>query len=413
MISNNPKCGKLSVIFLSAESEFKGGAERSLSILVEELGEYQDLDLFIFTPGQGEVSAFMDRLGVDRVEMSGVDLNKIRRSNSVRENLKNMWPFLQTAFGLAKKIRALNIQIIHSNSLKTHLLSSLIRLFNWKVKVIWHIRDILENKFHRMVLSLFSMFADRIILVSKACEANFLWSQGKQSVIRNPVNTKVATDENSAQYDPHRKDLRIGIFGRISPYKGQSEAVDVLYILRQKGIDARLYIYGTCWENQTYENELKRKIHRMELGGSVIFQGHVSNVSTAYRYVDVVLVPSPKPDPLPRVVYEGFFHRKPVFAYDVGGIREIYQVNADRYLSSVDARKTANQIYSYVNNASAYEEDIERHFEYVITCLTPENHGRQVIEVYCRALKWPDCFFPIRSSNSKSKARIKSEGSIC
>ena len=54
------RCGSyMKILFLNSESDFKGGSEKSISILIKELTENNKFEIFLFTPSSGEIKDFL------------------------------------------------------------------------------------------------------------------------------------------------------------------------------------------------------------------------------------------------------------------------------------------------------------------------------------------------------------------
>lgn len=375
----------MKILFLNPESDLKSGAEKSISILIRQLAQNQEHEVHLFTPLPGALSETLKGF-VKFHSISGFDFSKIRRDKNILSNMAVICSFLTPFFRFVEYIRQEHFEILHSNGIKTHLLLFFVSMFYRKAKIVWHVRDIFELLLHKLIFSILSYSADRIILVSQACKQNFLYrSDTRFSVVANAVDFTIIDNEVHTSIQKG-KEVLFSVIGRISRQKGQKEAVSLMEVLLKAGINCKLRIIGTCNEEKGYFTELLEHICQKKLENLVDFIGHVDNIEPYYLETDVVLVLSPMPDPLPRVVYEAFYFKKPVFSFNSGGIREIYQVNGQRYLSDGDIEITALQIKDYLNNPSLYYHDIEYHYHYVKTELSPAIHMQRIENIYTEIL---------------------------
>lgn len=114
--------------------------------------------------------------------------------------------------------------------------------------------------------------------------------------------------------------LPVAMIGRLSPEKGPEVLLRAAALCRDRGYPLNLEIAG--------EGPLRGQLEalRDELGleSSVVFAGHIDDVSAVLRKCAVLAVPS-LAENLPLVVLEALSSGVPVVASDVGGIGEIVQ----------------------------------------------------------------------------------------
>ena len=104
-------------------------------------------------------------------------------------------------------------------------------------------------------------------MVSEACKKNFLMKLDKIVVLKNPVYFKETAEVKKI----NKQDVKIAIIGRISAWKGQHEAVQIISFLRKNGYKVSLHIYGDHGENQDYFETLKDRIKNYGLDHLVFF----------------------------------------------------------------------------------------------------------------------------------------------
>lgn len=114
------------------------------------------------------------------------------------------------------------------------------------------------------------------------------------------------------------------MLGRISPTKGQREAIRALSILRKRVPTARLRIVGTAlFGEELYERECRDLAGRLGLTDAVEFAGHSPDPREDLDRATALVHASPIPEPFGQVVTEAMARRVPVVATDAGGVREL------------------------------------------------------------------------------------------
>ena len=86
----------------------------------------------------------------------------------------------------------------------------------------------------------------------------------------------------------------------------------------------RLTIRGAFSDDAPdYEARITQQIQQLNLESVVEFKGFIADPDLVYDGIDIVVVPSEIPDPLPRSVMEAMARKIPVMGYPAGGIGEI------------------------------------------------------------------------------------------
>ena len=112
---------------------------------------------------------------------------------------------------------------------------------------------------------------------------------------------------------------RIGVIGRISPEKGQTEFVRAAAILHAGFPAARFVICGAPMFGDARYFE---QVRRLAGGLPIEFLGWREDVAAVFSELDLLVVPS-KQEGMGRVVVEAFSAGVPVAAFAVGGIPEL------------------------------------------------------------------------------------------
>jgi glycosyltransferase involved in cell wall biosynthesis len=110
---------------------------------------------------------------------------------------------------------------------------------------------------------------------------------------------------------------------RLSRWKGQEDFIAVIAALRQQGLPVHgLLVGGTHPRKRHYEAELRARIEKQGLGGTLTLLGHRNDLREIMAVSSVVLSLSREPEAFGRVSLEALTLGKPVVAYDHGGVGE-------------------------------------------------------------------------------------------
>ncbi|MGY1601007.1 glycosyltransferase [Geodermatophilus sp. SYSU D00815] len=143
---------------------------------------------------------------------------------------------------------------------------------------------------------------------------------GRTVVVPNPVPGPAAPRPPRARLDGP---LRLLYVGRLSPRKGPDVAVAALRELVDRGVDARLALVGSVFAGyEWFEEELRAGVAGAGLADRVEFLGFRSDVTSALRDADVVLVPSVLDESFGNTAVEAVLAARPVVVSDLGGLRE-------------------------------------------------------------------------------------------
>lgn len=142
----------------------------------------------------------------------------------------------------------------------------------------------------------------------------------EQHVLPNGVGDPGAYIEPGADGDR----LRVLMIGRINGWKGQDllvHAVSQLPADIAKRLDIRFA--GAAFEDGSAAAELEALLDRTQLASEVRLLGFVQDPAPLYRWCDIVVVPSKRPEPFGLVAIEAMSHGRAVLAAGHGGLREI------------------------------------------------------------------------------------------
>lgn len=248
---------------------------------------------------------------------------------------------------LRKIIKQQKIELVYSNT--TAVLMGAWVAKKYKIPHYWHVHEIIEQpKFlHSTISWLMQNRCDKIICVSQAVEDH--WIHGnhkiapKTRLIYNGIEPIQKSNEVNyrATYQIPSHAIVVGMAGRIHYWKGQNYFLSIakqLLVLESvrnasnasaNNISPFYFIItGDAFPGYEYlVNEMQEFIEKNELTTRVFYTGFEKEMDKFYSAIDILVLPSLLPDPLPTVVLEAMQFGIPVVATPQGGALEMIADN--------------------------------------------------------------------------------------
>ena len=329
----------IKILYLHAGAEMYG-ADKVLLDLVT------NLDRTRFSP-----IVVLPEYGILFDEMSRVADTRVIEYPILRRKYFNPIGIIQYGLSYFKKSKALrqiiekeNVDLIHTNT--SAVLEGMYLKKRTKARHIWHIHEILVKPrfMHKLTSKLIAKHSDEVTAVSNAVK-NHLNQTGyfkkDINVIYNGVDSNCYFPENDkntifSEYNLPDDALLIGMAGRYNAWKGQH------YFLKAANIamanDKRLYtvFVGNAYKGEEQlEVDLNNEIENSPYKDRIINLGFRTDLKNIYPHLDIFVLPSTNPDPLPTVVLEAMACAKPVVAYRHGGVCEMVQENVNGLFANV------------------------------------------------------------------------------
>jgi len=321
-------------------------------------------------------------LTVNKDGLGWRSLFQLRASLSV---LLHIWRVVQFA-------RKMEIDLIHTNSLKADIIGGIAARIAG-IPVVWHVRDRIEPDYlPKIVVRVFRLLSrnlpDFVIANSSATLAT-LHLNGKRKGAAVDANGRVVHDGCNVVSikdgsEVVRTTLRIGLVGRITPWKGQDIFIKAAALLKQKHPEAKFEIIGApLFSERAYEAELRRLCDELNVTDTVEFAGFVEKVPARIAELDIVVHASITGEPFGQVIIEGMAEQKPVVATNGGGVPEIVQDGITGLLVPMgDALRMAEAIDYLLTHPDEATMMGVRGRERVQTHFTIQKTARMVEEVY-------------------------------
>jgi glycosyltransferase involved in cell wall biosynthesis len=229
-------------------------------------------------------------------------------------------------------IHAYNIELIHTNSLKADILGGVAGKLT-QTPVIWHIRDRITDDYLpkaavKVMRKLCRTVPDFIIGNSAATiETLDLMGTRPSLAVSSGVDIRAyqqagVSSANDAS-NPDRE-IKIGLVGRICPWKGQHIFLQAAAEVHKRFPRTRFQIIGAAlFKEQQYEEEMRDLARTLGLEHAVEFTGFRNDVPDLMRGLDILVHASTTGEPFGQVIVQGMAAGKPVVATNGGGVPEI------------------------------------------------------------------------------------------
>lgn len=287
---------------------------------------------------------------------------KLRRSSGLMGALRAVPDLLRLARGLAQQLRPGDVLL--ANSQKAWIVAGLVAALH-RHRVIWHLHDIVSaSHFSPLMGRIGAWLANRYagaVIVNSAATGESLAFRGVRRGLIRVVYNGVDHVAYQGLGEGERRALRVqlgipagrvlvGLFGRITPWKGQHVLLEALKAL--PGIEAIL-VGAPLFGEDAYLHSLQQTAAQPALAGRVRLLGHRSDVPVLMQTVDIVVHASTAPEPFGRVIVEAMLARRPVIATRAGGVTEIIADQTDGWLiPPSDARALAAAIATLAGDAA-------------------------------------------------------------
>jgi glycosyltransferase involved in cell wall biosynthesis len=219
---------------------------------------------------------------------------------------------------LAKRLRELRPDVVHTNSLKAALYGgAAARLAG--VPCVWHLRDRIDASYLpapavRTVRLAARLLPSVVVANSDATLATVRAPVG--IVVPSPLDPSITTMPRTTSSDGA---LRVTVLGRLAPWKGQELAIEA-FAAATRGSNATLRVVGAAlFGEDDYASSLRPLAAALGIADRVRFDGFVDDVATVLADTDVFVHASTVPEPFGQVVLEAMGAGCAVVVADEGG----------------------------------------------------------------------------------------------
>ncbi|NIZ93279.1 glycosyltransferase [Kineococcus rubinsiae] len=271
---------------------------------------------------------------VEVLPLSG-DVRNTSRTEASRVPLAGLVATATYTLRLARRLRTLRPDAVHTNSLKSAVYGSLAaRLAG--VPVVWHARDrIADDYMPARTAAVVRQLARRlptVVLANSQATATTLQLPARRPavVVPDPYLPKHAPQDRT-DVGP----VRFVMVGRLAPWKGQHVFL-AAFARALAGTPHRAVVLGSAlFGEDDYAEQVRRQVEDLGLTGQVELRGFSDDVEGVLAASDVLVHASTVPEPFGQVVVEGMAAGLTVLAADAGGPAEIVTHDHDGLLYPV------------------------------------------------------------------------------
>lgn len=243
------------------------------------------------------------------------------RRGSIRPGRVSVRATLLTAsyvVRLARRLRALRPDVVHTNSLKAALYGgAAARLAG--VPCVWHLRDrIDEGQLPRAAVRAVRVAARVLPTVVVANSDSTLSTVPARigRVLPSPLDPRITPHVRTPSSG---ESLRVTVLGRLAPWKGQDLAITAFSDALGASAATLRIVGAAMFGEDEYAASLPQVAQRLGLGSRVAFDGFVDDVASVLEDSDVVVHSSVVPEPFGQVVLEAMGSGCAVLVADQGG----------------------------------------------------------------------------------------------
>lgn len=319
----------MNILFLHAGAEMYGADKVLLDLVIRlDKNKYKP---YVILPEQG---ILVDSLREKGVEVDVVPYPIMRRKYfNVKGIINYLFSLMKYTRIIARYAREHNIQLVHTNTAAT--LEGCFVAKKIHVPQLWSIHEIIVSpkvmfKFTSWMIAHYAKVAITVSMAAKNhLEESGYFAKDSVKVIYNGVDTSRFKPEVNCDYlynewNIPRSARIIGMIGRVNSWKGQHDFLKAANIIMEKYDDVYTVFVGAAFQGEEWrETELADAIAESPYRDRIINQGYRLDSQNIFKMLDIFVLPSTNPDPLPTVVLENMAIGNPIVAYKHGGVCEM------------------------------------------------------------------------------------------
>ncbi len=349
--------GPKTVLYVSFDGDLMAGAEAALFGLATGLASHGWSPL-VAVPVQGALA----RPLIDAAVPVHVGELGILRNRHELRSPKLLWRLATTvpaAVRLAALIRRTGVRIVHSNT--SVVLAGALAARLTGTPHVWHVREIFGGPAWRVLRRIILALSDRVVCISTAVADNVAppGSPQRARVVIIPGGADLSHFSTPRPLEVGDK-LRVGMIGRINPWKGQELFLRAAHLVAQRVPDVEFFMVGgyIAAHAPLYRRLLAIR-SALGLEEQVHFIEHLDRdaVRDFMASLDVFVLPSTKPEPQGLVVVEAMALSRPIVATRQGGPLDMITHGVNGLLVSPDGPiEMADAITALLRNPSLRQE---------------------------------------------------------
>lgn len=297
---------------------------------------------------------------------------------------------VRATWRLARRLRALRPDLVHTNTLKAALYGGLAGQLAG-IPVVWHLRDRISPDYLpapavRLVRLAARLLPAAVIADTEGTLATLgAWPEHRRryhAVVPSPVAAEVAGLSSPSASQA----FTVGQVGRLAPWKGQDVFLRAFARAFPDG-DARARIVGAAmFGEDEWAHSLRELSAELGISERVDSTGFTEDVAAEYARLDVFVHASVIPEPFGQVVVEAMAAGLPVIAPDAGGPSEIVTDGVDGLLYPVGDVEALAVCLRRLAADSGLRARLGQAAQHRASDFTPDKAAAQVMDVYAQVL---------------------------
>lgn len=299
--------------------------------------------------------------------------------------------------GVVKRLKEIvadrQIDLLHAHTPRTALVTRLLAM-RTGLPWVYHVhsptaRDStrgLVNRFNELIERYSIKNCQRLVTVSRSLRREMLRlgvPRQRLAVVPNGVPPIEPIDTTERLYHTH---WHIGMIALMRPRKGVEVALQAMKQLKERGAPITLELIGG-FESEAYQEQILKQIEQLELHECVRWSGFTSDVPSAIRRLDAMLLPSLFGEGMPMVVLEALAAAVPVIATSVEGTPEVVRDGIEGYLAQPgDATSLAEKIAWLVSDRRRWAEMSRQAVARHRSAFSDQRMAERVAKVYSKLL---------------------------
>lgn len=384
----------MKVLIVTHDSNFSGGANRSLFANIRYLKDQYGVEFLVLLPSaKGQLNKKLDEISVPWIHTRyfGV-MSGLRHDGKdwIRKKKVFLGYYIEKfkAKRVYKKLKDQGIDLVYTNTRLPMIGANIAKLLN--VPHVVHVREFgtVEPLWGRWNFKTIYEMSDRIILISKALK--------KQFTDNGVPEDKLIVSHNGISYDsvPYRedpvsakKDIHLILTGRLVPDKGHKDAIyalDRIISKHQSDKNIILHFVGSSPKRthiEWYEQEIRELVKKLGLESNIIFEGETQDMPKMREQMDIELICSIC-ETFGRVTVEGMRAGLLVIGSNTGGTPEIIQDGINGYLyKQGDPDDLADKILMALSDEVQFNKVRKNAFELSESSFTVETNCKDIYKV--------------------------------
>jgi glycosyltransferase involved in cell wall biosynthesis len=261
---------RLRVVYLDHVARLSGGELALLRMLPPLLDR---VAATVVLAEEGPLVGRLRDVGVEVIVLPlAEDVRDVRRDRVVGlEALRSVWRLAGYVLAVARLLRRLNADLVHTNSLKAAIYGGVAGRFA-RVPVVWHVRDRIAPDYLPRPAVLLVRLAARLLPAALIANSRStlvtLPARRRSAVVGSPVDVGAGS---VAALPPERADgaLVVGVVGRLAEWKGQHVFLEAFAEAFPDGMARARLVGSALFGEEPYEKRLRRQVEELGIADRV------------------------------------------------------------------------------------------------------------------------------------------------